>query len=117
MSQVMDMAKRLQDTERTIAELRDALGQASLPARRDLDSPEQVPPVDGQAMAIQSPRTVDFSDSDGQLISDLSLDENGKASLFTIPYVITGIGFTDPWKALLSWPNICCTRTAARFDK
>ncbi|OGM50324.1 hypothetical protein ABOM_001034 [Aspergillus bombycis] len=91
MSQILAMAKRLQETEQTIAELRVALHEAreanlaqhTFPIERHIpNSPSVDTSFDNASHAEASSTTQVASESDtapeSVLLSDLSLDENGK---------------------------------------
>ena len=91
MSQILAMAKRLQETEQTITELRVALREAreanlaqhTFPIERLIPS---TPPIDtsfdsaSHAEASSSTQVASESEMAPEqvLLSDLSLDENGK---------------------------------------
>lgn len=132
MSQILAMAKRLQETEQTITELRVALHQAreansaqhTFPIERHIPN---TPPVDtsfdgaSHAEARSSTQVAFNSEmaSEQVLLSDLSLDENGKVrnrSTQAAPRISL-----DPvvlWIALLLWSYIRRPRaTTGRINK
>jgi hypothetical protein len=101
MSQVLAMAKRLQASEDTVAQLRVALGQT--PSQHVAEHAEQAGQTAGHSSRQDGPKLVSdhangFSGTEGHnaagsendhsptpetdLLSDLSLDEHGKASRF-----------------------------------
>lgn len=86
MSQILAMAKRLQDTERTVAGLRAALDQATTRSSQTASPYLIDASLDDTLHTATDIWTRDDTDGDSNpepvLLSDLSLDENGKARGF-----------------------------------
>jgi hypothetical protein len=127
MTQIVAMARRLQDAERTIRELRRALDdRSSLQARQSaqLDpfggavhrihtlpvhppAPMHVTPEARRSHSVPQSRVSSREPFTEELLSDLSLDENGKVCLYAAELRAQDKDFTDKLQDLLLRPDIC----------
>ncbi|BAE62024.1 unnamed protein product [Aspergillus oryzae RIB40] len=132
MSQILAMAKRLQETEQTITELRIALHEAreANAAQHTLSIERQIPNTPSADTSFDSASYIEASSStqvapesetapEQILLSDLSLDENGKVC--NTPTQKAPCMSIDPvaiWIALLLWSYIRRPRTTTgRINK
>ncbi|GMG23293.1 unnamed protein product [Aspergillus oryzae] len=132
MSQILAMAKRLQETEQTITELRIALHEAreANVAQHTLSIERQIPNTPSADTSFDSASYIEASSStqvapesetapEQILLSDLSLDENGKVC--NTPTQKAPCMSIDPvaiWIALLLWSYIRRPRTTTgRINK
>jgi hypothetical protein len=87
MSQIIAMANRLQEAEKTIIRLKEALETGSSPAlqQTDFSNPSASPALEARTVSRNNPTQLQgqiFSKepTSEELLLDLSLDEHGKVS-------------------------------------